>query len=206
MGTLIEKAMERAIKAIKNNDYDRAKAVKKYTIQVANLEETVRTSGMKILTTQQPVARDLRLVSVAFKISDHMLRIADQTYNVAEITKQLIGESVVQTPERLIEMGNKTIAMVKNAINSFVNLDIDGARAVIQADDEVDNIFVSVRDDLIILINENKKNGAQAIDYVMISKYMERIADYSVSISEQVIYYITGTYPILEETEEDEEE
>jgi len=205
MGILIEKGMERAIKAIKTHDRNRAKSVKKYTVQVSELEESVRTTGMKLLTTQQPVARDLRLVSVAFKLSEDMLRIADQTYNVAEIIKQLVGDDSVQAPERLIEMGIKTVSMVKGAINSFVNLDIEEAKSVLVADDEVDNLFVIVRDDLINLINEDKKNGAQAIDYVMISKYMERIADHSVNISEQVIYYITGTYPVIEE-EDDEEE
>ncbi|MCL2610607.1 MAG: hypothetical protein FWE02_02905, partial [Defluviitaleaceae bacterium] len=116
-----------------------------------------------------------------------------------------VGDDSVQAPERLIEMGIKTVSMVKGAINSFVNLDIEEAKSVLVADDEVDNLFVIVRDDLINLINEDKKNGAQAIDYVMISKYMERIADHSVNISEQVIYYITGTYPVIEE-EDDEEE
>ena len=206
MGILIEKGMERAIKAIKNHDRDRAKSVKKYTVQVSELEEAVRTTGMKLLTTQQPVARDLRLVSVAFKLSGDMLRIADQTYNVAEITKQLVKESVVPAPERLIEMSIKTIDMMKRSINSFVNLDIEEAREVLKSDDEIDNLFVIVRDDIINLINEDKKNGADAIDYVMISKYMERIADHSVNIAEQVIYYITGDYPILEEDGDDEEE
>ena len=206
MGSLIEKAMERAIKAIKNHDGDRARAVKKYTSGVAELEESVRTTGMKLLTTQQPVARDLRLVSVAFNLSGDMLRIADQTYNVAEITKQLVGESFVQAPERLIEMSNKTISMVKKSINSFVNLDIEEARSVLSSDDEVDNLFIIVRDDLINLINEDKKNGAQAIDYVMITKYMERIADHAVNISEQVVFYITGTYPVLEDYDDDDDD
>lgn len=206
MGFLIEKAMERAIKAIKNHDGDRAKSVKKYTSGVAELEESVRTTAMKLLTTQQPVAKSLRLVSVAFNLSGDMLRIADQTYNVAEITKQLVGESFVQAPERLIEMSSKTISMVKRAINSFVNLDIEEARNVLRSDDEVDNLFVMVRDDLISLINEDKRNGEQAIDYVMIAKYMERIADHAVNISEQVVFYITGTYPILEEDDDDEDE
>ncbi|MCL2610824.1 MAG: hypothetical protein FWE02_04000, partial [Defluviitaleaceae bacterium] len=129
MGILIEKGMERAIKAIKTHDRNRAKSVKKYTVQVSELEESVRTTGMKLLTTQQPVARDLRLVSVAFKLSEDMLRIADQTYNVAEIIKQLVGDDSVQAPERLIEMGIKTVSMVKGAINSFVNLDIEEAKS-----------------------------------------------------------------------------
>ena len=201
MGTLIEIAIDRAITALKTKDRELAKSVKKYEKQVEALEKKIERTSLQVLVSQQPVARDLRLISVALKLITDMQRIADQAANIAGITKFLVDTDSVKNIDLLIEMASKTISMVNKSLDSFINKDMELAEFVIDNDDEVDELFVAVRDELVNLINQDKNTGAEAIDLVMIAKYLERIADHAVNISNWVIFYITGEHrhPIEEE-------
>lgn len=202
MGTLIEIAIDRAITALKTKDLDLAKSVKKYEKQVDVMEKKIERTSFQILVTQQPVARDLRLISSSLKLITDMQRIADQASNIAGLTKFLVNrEDEIQNIDLILEMAEKTISMVNKALDAFINQDVTLAEWVIDNDDDVDDLFVAVRDELVSLINQDKKYGAQAIDLVMIAKYLERIADHSVNIANWVIYYITGEHrnPIEEE-------
>lgn len=204
MGTLIEIAIKRAITALRTRDIKLAKSVSKYQKQVDEMEKHIERAALQILVSQQPVARDMRLVSSSLKLITDMQRIADQASNIAEITIQLAGSPYVKSPQRIVEMSEKTIDMVNNSIDAFVNRNKTLAEEVILADDEVDALFVVVRDELINLINEDKRNGEQAIDLIMIAKYLERISDHAVNICRWVIFFITGEHlEVIEEGEED---
>jgi len=194
MGTLIEIAIDRAITALKTHDVELAMTVRQHQKKVNDMEKEIETTSLKILLSQQPVARDLRLISTALKLITDMQRIADQALNISEITLQLAGKTFIKNPDLIVTMAAKTVTMVNESINAFTNRDKDLAEKVIASDDEVDELFVAVRDDLISLINEDKRNGEQAIDFIMIAKYLERIADHAVNISEWVIFYITGEH------------
>lgn len=194
MGTLIEIAIDRAITALKTQDKELALSVREYQKKVNDMEKIIESTSLKILLSQQPVARDLRLISTALKLITDMQRIADQALNISEITMVVSGKTFIKNPDFIVTMAAKTVTMVNKAIDSFINRDKDLAEEVISSDDEVDELFVAVRDDLINLINKDKRNGEQAIDFIMIAKYLERIADHAVNISEWVIFYITGEH------------
>lgn len=194
MGTLVEIAIDRAISALKSQDIELSRTVGKYMQKVDEMEKIIESTALHILVSQQPVARDLRLISVSLKLITDMQRIADQAYNIAEISIQISQKTFIKNPELIVEMAEKTISMVSRSLDSFVNRDKNLAELVIDSDDEVDELFVAVRDDLINLIIENKSNGEQAIDLIMIAKYLERIADHAVNISGWVIFYITGEH------------
>lgn len=194
MGTLIEIAIDRAITALKTQDKELALTVREYQKKVNDMEKIIESTSLKILLSQQPVARDLRLISTALKLITDMQRIADQALNISEITMVVSGKTFIKNPDFIVTMAAKTVTMVNKAIDSFINRDKDLAEEVISSDDEVDELFVAVRDDLINLINKDKRNGEQAIDFIMIAKYLERIADHAVNISEWVIFYITGEH------------
>ena len=201
MGTLVEISIDRAVTGLKTQDIKLAKSVKKYQRRVDEMEKSIESTALQILITQQPVASDLRLISVALKIITDMHRIADQARNIAEISTHLARSEFVKNPQFIVDMAEKAISMVSRSLDAFLNRDQDLARLVIESDDEVDALFVAVRNELIDLIATQPQHGEQAIDMVMISKYLERIADHAVNICEWVIYLATGSRRI--EADED---
>lgn len=192
MGTLVEISIDRAVTALKTQDINLAKSVKKYQRRVDEMEKAIESTALNVLVTQQPVARDLRLISTALKIITDMQRIADQAYNIAEISAHLAQNTFIKNPQFIVDMAEKSISMVSRSLDSFVNRDQDLAEIVINSDDEVDALFTAVRNELVDLIATDKNNGEQAIDMIMIAKYLERIADHAVNISDWVIFFITA--------------
>ena len=125
-------------------------------------------------------------------ISD-MERIGDQAYDIAEIAK-FIKNSNVKSRVHIKEMAAAAIKMVTDSVDSFVKKDIELARAVMDYDDKVDNLFNCIKDELVQLISEDRANGEFCIDLLMIAKYLERIGDHAVNIAEWVEYSISGTH------------
>lgn len=148
---------------------------------------------MKLLLEQQPVARDLRVISSALKMISDMERIGDQAYDIAEIAK-FIKNSNVKSKIHIKDMAAAATKMVTDSVESFVKKDVELARSVMVYDDKVDNLFDCVKDELVQLITEDKANGEFCIDLLMIAKYLERIGDHAVNIAEWVEYSITGTH------------
>jgi len=213
MCELIELAIDRAFTAMCTHDFELAKSVIRYEARVNELEKIVEANCMQILISQQPVATDLRFVSVALKLVTDLERIAAQSSDISEIATKQVGKEFVSSPTFIITMAGKTMQMIRDATESFVNRDKELAEKVILADDEIDDMFIIVKSTLIDLINRDKQTGEQAIDFIMISKYLERIADHAVNIAEWVIFFITGEHKIdsklakvLKEIEENPEE
>ena len=139
------------------------------------------------------MARDLRQISAALKIITDMERIGDQASDIAEIILAMLSEGYV--PEdvgHIREMAQETIKMVTESVDSYVQQDIERARAVIAHDDTIDRYFTQVRAVLIQKIAESPMVGEHALDLLMIDKYLERIGDHAVNIAEWVIFSITG--------------
>ena len=148
---------------------------------------------MKLLMKQQPVARDLRQISAALKMITDMERIGDQASDIAEI---IITEdkSEAQDIPMIIKMSERP-ANVRDSVNAYVEKDLDLARKVMENDDVVDELFEEVKTTLINFIAENKGlQGVEAIDLIMVAKYLERIADHATNIAEWVEFSITGIH------------
>ena len=148
----------------------------------------------QLLLQQQPVARDLRLISSALKMITDMERIGDQAADISEIVLYLAGQPYSKRLEHLPQMAEATIRMVRQSIDAFVRRDVGLARAVIGMDDQVDRLFSVIKRELIGVIGENADNGGLALDLLMIAKYFERIGDHAVNIAEWVEYAITGLH------------
>lgn len=148
---------------------------------------------MKLLLQQQPVARDLRQISSALKMITDMERIGDQAADISEIT--LLGNiKPEQNTSHISDMAIATIKMVSDSIDAYVRQDLELAKAVIEYDDIVDELFNDVKHDMIKLIHEDPDNGESAIDLMMIAKYFERIGDHATNIAEWVEFSITGKH------------
>ena len=197
MGSLIEKAIEMGISALVKQDVEKAEEAIKFDAEIDQQEKAIETLCMKLLLQQQPVAKDLRLISAALKMITDMERIGDHAADISEMTI-LMSDSAYEKSDINIdlvkEMAKETTNMVIKSVDAFVNKDLELARWVLKQDDVVDALFDDFKHQLIIKINENVKNGEQATDMLLVSKYFERIGDHATNIAEWVIYSITGEH------------
>ena len=194
MGALCEDALTYAIRALFDRESDMAERAEEAEKQIDQMEREIEAICMRLLLQQQPVARDLRVISSALKMIGDMERIGDQAADIAEIVKYL-DEEEVPNLGNLREMSDFAAGMVTASINSFVRQDLDLARKVILDDDVVDGYFEKVKEALIGLIADGDIDGAFLLDILMIAKYIERIGDHATNIAEWVVYSITGERP-----------
>ncbi len=193
MGALCEEGIASATKALINGDMELAKKVITKDEDIDNKEKEIESICLKLLLQFQPVARDLRQISSALKIITDMERIGDQAADISEIIR-LANIKSANNISHIANMAKATIKMVTDSIDAYVQQDLKLAKAVIDYDDVVDNLFNDVKADIIRLINEDTKNGEFAIDLMMIAKYFERIGDHATNIAEWVIFSITGKH------------
>ena len=194
MGALIESAIFKAVDALLKNEDALAQAAIEYDTEVDHKEQEIETRCLRLLLQQQPVAKDLRIISSALKMITDMERIGDQAGDIAEITMRLPRNLDLKRVEHIQFMAKAACDMVKDAIDAFVQQDLALAQSIESCDDVVDQLFLQVRDDLIHIIRQNSGDIEAAVDLLMIAKYFERIGDHAVNISEWVIFSITGDH------------
>lgn len=194
MGALIEAAINNAAGVLLARDRSKAQEAKEMDLRVDEKEKDIERRCLKLLLQQQPVAADLRLISTALKMITDMERIGDQAEDICELAVRLLDAPQMGEMETIREMASETIGMVTRSIDAFVARDLAGAREVVERDDVVDHLFVRVKDDLIEMLRADSHCGEQAIDLIMIAKYLERIGDHATNIAEWVIFSITGEH------------
>ena len=148
----------------------------------------------KLLLQQQPVATDLRRITAALKMITDLERIGDQASDIAELA-HFIRPYRTEAKEHLEQMADETIRMVRESVEAFVRLDLDLARRVIAYDDVVDGWFHRIKEDLIAMISSDSSRGEEALDILMVAKYLERIGDHATNVAEWVEYSVTGVHP-----------
>ena len=194
MGSMIEKSIETAIKALVNQDVVLARPAIEADEEIDRQERIIEDLCLKLLLQQQPVAKDLRLISSALKMITDMERIGDHASDISEITIALADQPYIKKLEHIQQMAKETMIMLVGSIEAFVDKDLEKANEVIKRDDVVDDLFDKVKKELIQMIHENADKGEQAADLLMVAKYMERIGDHATNISEWVIFSITGEH------------
>lgn len=194
MGGMIEAAIAKAVEALMNQDTELAKEAIAADDQIDNKEKSVERHCLTLLLEQQPVASDLRLVSSAIKMTTDMERIGDHASDISEITLILAGGDYTRHMSKISAIAKATIKMVNDSINAFVSRNEQLAKEVQAYDDVVDDLFVSIKEDLTGLIRQNAAESEQAVDMIMIAKYFERIGDHAVNIAEWVEFSLTGLY------------
>ena len=188
----VELAIEKSINALKHRDENLAKEVMSEDKNIDNAEREIEQDCLKILLMERPVAGDFRDVSAALKMITDLERIADQAADISEISLRFGDEKFIKEPEHIAEMARCAIAMVKDSVQSYINRDVAAARDLDNRDDRVDILFETIKKDLVELIRRNPSNADQAILFMMVAKYLERIGDHAVNIGEWVDYAVTG--------------
>jgi len=194
MAEIVKRAIADANKALIAQDVELARKIIASDDEIDNKEKEIESLCLKIILQQQPVARDLRLISAVLKIITDLERIGDHATDISEITLLLAGSQYIKKLEHIPQMAVATTKMVTDSIDAFVKKDLGLARTVIAYDDEVDNLFEMVKKDLTELIKENIDNSDQAIDLIMIAKYFERIGDHATNVAEWIVFSLTGTH------------
>lgn len=194
MGALCEDAISASMHTLKN-ETDKQSAEKAAALEreIDHKEREIESLCMKLLLQQQPVARDLRTISSALKMISDLERIGDQAADIADLVPYITlpnGDCL-----HIAEMTRAVIGMVTDSVDSFVRRDLELARAVCRADDQVDELFNQVKRELITFLRQSPDAGEEGLDILMVAKYLERIGDHATNVAEWVEYSITGIHP-----------
>ena len=197
MGHMVEQAIEHAIEAMVHQDAEKARQNMEFDSEVDQQEKDIETLCMKLLMKQQPVARDLRLISAALKMITDMERIGDQAADISEFALCLVNEKELPMMDRMKQMSHECMLMVMKALEAFVAKDIEMAKKVIARDDVIDAMFDDTKKEVIELIQNHGAGAEVATDLLMVAKYFERIGEHATNIAEWVIFSIIGTHPTI---------
>ncbi len=193
MGALCENVIAMAAKSLLEGDMELAKKVPVTDAEIDQKEREIESMCLKLLLQQQPVARDLRIISSALKMITDMERIGDQSADIAEI----VTMANITASDDTLHIGNMAraaIKMVTGAVDAFVSRDVKAAVEVIKYDDVVDDLFNKVKHELLGIFGTSPEKGEYALDLLMIAKYFERIGDHATNIAEWVVFSITGRH------------
>lgn len=192
LGALVEEDLRQAVKALGERDDKLARRVVETDIEIDNMEVEVEEDCLKVLALHQPVAIDLRFIIAVLKINNDLERIGDLSANIAERAASIAKQEPVESPYNFPEMSQKVQAMLHMALDSLVSLDSKLAREVLAADDEVDAINRSMYEKVQQRIRQSPDKMDTLIQMLAVSRNLERIADHTTNIAEDVIYMVDG--------------
>lgn len=193
LGNMVETAINNAILALNNREASYVEEVFRMEDHINDMEVKIEEDCLKILALHQPVAVDLRFIVVALKVNNDLERMGDFAKNIAKRARELMQEEPLPTlPEFVNELPDLVRTMVRNSLDSLVKLDDVLARQVIDMDDKVDQINRSMYKEVKRVIAENPKKTEVALNLLSTSRYMERVADLSTNIAEDVIFMVEG--------------
>ena len=194
MGEMIRMAIGGAVTALLEFDHDKAREIIAYDEQIDRQNREIEQQCYTLLLSQQPVAGDLRMVSAALKMTTDMERIGDHAADISEIELMLENLPTLScAPIR--QMATETSVMLIKSLEAFAQRDEEKANWVIGRDDVVDDLFDTVKSELIEAFRQNADNGEAATDLLMAAKYFERIGDHATNIAQWAIFSITGEMP-----------
>ena len=192
MGSLVSKAIGDSVLSLKNRDVEMAQKVIDMDNEIDSLDHSIEENCMRLLALQQPMARDLRLIISALKMSIDLERMGDLALEIAVITKISTNVPPVKPLIDIPRMSEICQQMLANTMSAFENKDVELAKTIAKRDDEVDMLFDQVRRELISYMIEDPKKitGAQHLTFV--ARYLERIGDHITNLCENVVFMVTG--------------
>ena len=192
MGSLLELSINEMIVALANIDVEKAKKIIARDDDIDLLEQKIERECINILAKQQPLASDLRKITSIMKIITDIERIADQCADISEYIIRLGNLPKIKAPLHLSEMIGAMKKMVIDTIDSFVEGNLEKSAKVINSDDVVDDYFEEISAKLSQMMQADPNVVPQGVCYIMIVKYLERMADHATNIAEWIAYIITG--------------
>lgn len=191
MSQLAEELLQAAVEALRERDEAKAQAVILGDRELDALEVEVDDACIHLLALQQPMARDLRLITMAMKISNDLERVGDHAVNIAEAVPHLATQPFAQFPE-IEEMARLAREMLSDALDDFVRGDAQAAREVCRRDDRVDSLHESLFRILLTHMMEDPRRIGPSMSLFLVSRNLERIADLATNIAEDVVFLVEG--------------
>jgi len=192
MGSLAERAVQQSVQAILDGDERLARNVVEEEDAINDMQIEIDDRVMQLLALHQLMAVDLRFVLAVARINADLERIADQAVNIAESAQRILRHPRVKPYVDLPRMGRLAQEMVRDSLTAVVNKDVELARSVLTRDDQVDGLRDQVFRELLTYMMENSSLVFPAFDLILVAKNLERIADHSTNIAEDVIYMVAG--------------
>ncbi len=192
MGSLAEQAIGLAVKALVSRDAGMAGQVVGSDEAINRLEVEIDELCLRTMARYQPEARDLRFLAMALKINNDLERMGDQAVNIAERTSDLLKEPLLKPLINIPRMADIVQRMVHDSLDAFVRRDVELARQVCRQDDEVDRYDDQLFRELLTYMMEDPKAITRAVNLILISRHLERIADHATNIAEDVVYLVQG--------------
>jgi phosphate transport system protein len=192
LGAMVEEQLNRAIKAVETKNIGIAKGIIESDRRVDEIEVEIEEECLKILALHQPVAVDLRFIIAVIKINNDLERIGDEAVNIAERVIYLGTRTPLNVTFDYSEMSVKTIKMVKDSLDALVNLDLELALKLRDDDNAIDALDRGFFQKVSNSLPDNPENAGSLIQLFLISRHLERIADHTTNIAEEVIYLIEG--------------
>ena len=188
MGSMIEDSIQKAINALIDQNVELAKKIMDNDRQIDHEQKKIENLCFNLLMQQQPVAKDLRVISAAMKMVTDMERIGDHAADISEMTILMSKTKYIPNLEHINRMASETVQMLIRSIEAYVEKDMKKAVDVIASDDVVDDLFDKNKAELIEQIQREPQSAESAADMLMVAKYFERIGDHATNIAEWVIF------------------
>jgi len=192
MGEAVAKQIEDSIDALKKQDEILAEKVIQKDDVIDDFEEDIEDKCIKLMATEQPLAGDLRRIFITTKIITDLERMGDHAVDIAKISKKLIGETYIKELIDIPNMAKIVEKMIKDSLEVYITTDINRAHEVSKMDDQVDRLFKSIFDELLVIMRNDQTTINQASQFLFICKFLERMADHATNICEWTIYLESG--------------
>lgn len=192
MGSMVENIVNLAVTALKNQDIEMAKKVYVEDDKIDDIELEIEQQCMMMLALQQPLARDLRTIATALKIITDLERMGDHAVNIAKITIEIGKEPLIKPLIDIPKMANISQDMIRMSLDAFVKEDIELAEKVALMDEEVDDLYEAIVEEVLDIIAKDKDLARQGTKLLFVGRFLERIADHTTNICERIIYMVTG--------------
>ena len=185
-------ALAAAVEAVLQRDGDKASQVILGDNEIDHLELEVEETVIRLLATQQPMARDLRFLTAAMKISNDLERVGDHAVNIAQSAERLLASRPIVPEPELLEMARQARTMLADALDAFVRGDAQAGRAICRRDDSVDALHASMFRILLTHMMEDPHIIGTAMELFLVSRNLERVADLATNIAEDVVFLVEG--------------
>lgn len=192
MGGIVEQQISEGIASLVKKDRSLAAKVIKKDAEVNELQYLIEDKSISLIARQQPLAKDLRMIFAAIKLTTDLERISDLAVNIAQITLSLLDEPYVKPLVDIPLMGEIAKQMTKQALDAYVQGDEKLATVLFQMEEEMDRLRDQVFQELLVIMMKEPKTIVQAIYLLLVTRHLERIGDHTTNIGEMVIYEATG--------------
>lgn len=192
MGNLVEEMLYKAIEALAKRDVKLADEVIKKDDEVDELNIKIEEKCINLIALQQPMARDLRFITAVLKIITDVERIGDHCVDIAKFGKQIMDKPLFKPLVDIPKMADLVRKMLRDALQAFVQRDPEKIKQIVQDDDEIDHLHKYLFNELVDFMERDAKLVKQAVYLLLMTRYLERIADHTTNICERIYYMETG--------------